>query len=323
MTLAIVAVLVGLLLLVGSADRFIVGAQVVAKSCGIPALVIGMVIVGFGTSLPELLVSALAALDGSPGLAIGNAYGSNIANIALILGISALICPVVVQSRILRRELPLLTAVTVLAGLQLMDGTISRIDSVVLLFVFVVLMLWTIWQGKREGGDTFADEVERDLKSSPITLKAALLWLVLGLAGLALSSRMLVWGAVVLARGMGVSEIIIGLTVVAIGTSLPELASSVVAARKGEHDLAVGNILGSNLFNTLAVVGLAGVINPIAVSAEVVQRDLLVMGLLTVSLFVLGYGFRGKVGRINRWEGGTLLIVYASYTSMLIVSMLR
>jgi cation:H+ antiporter len=317
MTLAFVAVILGLALLVWSADRFVEGSVSTAHHFGMPPLLIGMVIVGFGTSAPEMVVSALAALQGKPGIALGNAYGSNITNIALILGVTALINPIAVHSQVLRKELPILSVVTALAAWQLWDGEITRFDAVVLLVVFGNLMAWTIWQGLREKEDALGSEMEQELEVHAMPIRRALFWLVVGLVLLIVSSRILVWGAVEIAHGFGVSDLIIGLTIVAVGTSLPELASSVIAARKGEHDIALGNILGSNLFNTLAVVGIAGTIRPLAIGPEVLNRDMLVMAALTFSLFVIGYGFRG-LGRINRIEGAVLLAFYLGYTAYLI-----
>jgi cation:H+ antiporter len=282
-----------------------------------PPLLIGMVIVGFGTSAPEMVVSALAASQGNPGIALGNAYGSNITNIALILGVTALISPIAVHSQVLRKELPILAVVTALAAWQLWDGEITRLDAIVLLAVFGGLMAWTIWQGLRKKEDALGSEMEQELDVRAMPIRRAVFWLVVGLVLLIVSSRILVWGAVEIAHGFGISDLIIGLTIVAVGTSLPELASSVIAARKGEHDIALGNILGSNLFNTLAVVGIAGTIHPLVVGPEVFNRDMLVMAALTLSLFVIGYGFRGP-GRINRIEGSVLLVCYVGYTAYLI-----
>ncbi|RRQ20762.1 calcium/sodium antiporter [Thiohalobacter thiocyanaticus] len=321
MIIPLLAVIAGFALLIWSADRFVAGAAALARHFGMPALLIGMVVVGFGTSAPEMVVSGLAAAQGNPGIALGNAYGSNIANIALILGITALISPIAVHSQVLRKELPLLAAVTVLAAWQLHDGTVSQTDALVLLGVFALIMGWSIFQGLRGRGDPLGDEIDQELASHPMPLSRALLWLGIGLLVLIASSRLLVWGAVTIAQQLGVSDLIIGLTVVAIGTSLPELASSIIAARKGEHDIALGNIIGSNLFNTLAVVGIAGGITPLAVGPEVFSRDMLVMGALTLSLFVFGYGFRGP-GRINRLEGGALLGCYFGYTGWLAYSLL-
>ncbi len=319
MMLPIIALIVGLLLLIWSADRFVDGSAATAKYFGMPALLIGMVVVGFGTSAPEMVVSAISAMNGSPEIALGNAYGSNITNIALILGITALISPIAVGSTIIRKELPLLMAVTGLSALLLWDNDISRADAVILLVVFALLMGWTIIQGIRHKGDAMGEQEEAEIPS--MSIQKALMWLVVGLAVLIGSSQMLVYGAVEIATALGVDELVIGLTVVAIGTSLPELASSVAAARKGEHDIAVGNIIGSNFFNTLAVVGIAGAIKPMQVGAEVFSRDMLVMVGLTLVLFVFGFSWRkGRQGRINRLEGLLLLLVYIAYTSYLVYS---
>lgn len=319
MTIAFLAVLFGLALLVWSADRFVDGAASTARYFGMPPLLIGMVIIGFGTSAPEMAVSALAASQGNPSIALGNAYGSNITNIALILGLTALISPIAVNSQILRKELPILTLVTGLAAWQVHDSEVSRNDAIVLLAVFALLMSWTIWQGMKQKSDALADDMKQEMAEGSMTIKQSLFWLVLGLILLIASSRLLVWGAVEIAHGFGVSDLIVGLTIVAIGTSLPELASSLIAIRKGEHDLALGNVLGSNLFNTLAVVGIAGAIHPMSVAAEVFSRDILVMSLLTLSLFVFGYGFKGS-GRINRLEGALLLASFTGYTLYLLNS---
>ena len=322
MILPILALIFGLTLLVWSADRFVEGSASAARHLGMPPLLIGMVIVGFGTSAPEMVVSAISAFQGNPGIALGNAYGSNIANIALILGLTALISPIAVHSQVLRKELPLLTAISILATWQLWDGKITRFDAFILLGVFAGLMTWTVWQGMRKKNDTLGREMEQELDLHTMPLPRSVLWLVVGLVLLIISSRILVWGAVEIAHRFGVSDLIIGLTIVAVGTSLPELASSIIAARKGEHDIALGNILGSNLFNTLAVVGIAGTIHPMAVGPEVFSRDIMVMNALTVSLFVICYGFKGP-GRISRVEGGVLLACYISYTTYLISTVLH
>ena len=320
MLLSFVAVICGLVLLLWSADRFIEGAAATAGHFGMPPLLIGMVVVGFGTSAPEMVVSALSALQGNPGIALGNAYGSNIANIALILGVTALISPIAVHSQVLRKELPVLVAVTALAAWQLLDGEVSRLDAIVLLGLFFGLMGWTIWQGIRQKDDTLSGEVASEMEAHAMPLPRAAVWLLVGMVLLVVSSRVLVWGAVNIAHHFGVSDLVIGLTIIAIGTSLPELAASIMAARKGEHDLAVGNVIGSNLFNTLAVVGIAGAIHPMAVGPEVLQRDVLVMSVLTVSLFLVGYGLRGRMGKINRLEGGILLTAYLGYNAYLVTT---
>ncbi|MDH7944021.1 calcium/sodium antiporter [Pseudohongiella sp. SYSU M77423] len=321
MLLPVVAVVSGLLVLVWSADRFVDGAASAARHFNVPALLIGIVIIGFGTSAPEMVVSALASSQGNPGIALGNAYGSNITNIGLILGITAVLAPIAVDSQVLRRTLPLLTIVTLLSAVLMLDDNISRIDAIILLVLFAVLMALTIIQGmkdqKRPVHDAWADDVS-EATAHPMPLKTAIIWVVVGLILLIASSRLLVWGAVTIAQSLGVSDLIIGLTIIAVGTSLPELASSIIAARKGEHDMAVGNILGSNLFNTLAVVGIAGAIHPMAVGHEVLTRDMLVMVGLTLSLFVFGFGFKRRQGCINRWEGAILVAVYLMYTAWLV-----
>ena len=313
---ALFALVAGLAILVFSAYHFVAGAAASARHFGMSPLLIGMVVVGFGTSAPEMAVSVLAAHGGNPGLALGNAYGSNIVNIALILGLTALIRPITVPRQILRREVPILLAVTALATWQAWNGHLSRPEALVLLFVFAGLMTMTIARALRDKQQMLEQEMET---ASCPPLGRALIQLLAGLIFLVLSSRLLVWGAVVLARGFGVSDLVIGLTIVAVGTSLPELASSLAAARKGEHDIALGNILGSNLFNTLAVVGLAGSIQPIAVEPIVLSRDILCMAALTLALLPLGWTPRGP-GRINRLGGALLVAVYLGYTLLLLQS---
>lgn len=317
MTLATVAIFLGLTLLVWSADRFVDGAAATACHLGMPPRLVGMVVVGFGTSSPELTVSALAAFQGSPGIALGNAYGSNIANIALILGVTALISPIAINSEITRKELPILAAITSLAAWQSGNGAITRTDAWVLLGVFVAVMAWMIREGLRKTADDLDLEMEEQVTAAAMTTRQALFWTLAGLVLLILSSRLLVWGAVEIATGLGVSDLIIGLTVVAVGTSLPELASSIVAALKGEHDLALGNIIGSNIFNTLAVVGIAGAISPMTFGPEVFSRDILTMSILTLALFFLAWGKGGKPGRISRRDGALLLLAYIAYSSYL------
>ncbi len=320
--IAVGAVVIGLAILVWSADRFVAGAAATAWHFQVPPLLIGMVIIGFGTSAPEMVVSAMAASQGNPGLALGNAYGSNITNIALILGITALISPLLVHSQILRKELPILLAVTALAAWQLVDGTVSRVEAFVLLGVFAALMTWTIREGMSGKADRLGDEVGADLDAiTHMPLRRALMWLLIGLLALVAASRLLVWGAIDIAVGLGISDLVIGLTIVAIGTSLPELAASVIAARKGENDIALGNIIGSNLFNTLAVVGIAGGISAITVPAEVLGRDVATMAGLAVLLCVLGYRRHGP-GRINRLEGAVLLLCFGAYTAWLLTTTL-
>lgn len=311
MLLPSLAIIGGLFLLIWSADRFVDGAAATARHFGMPQLLIGIVIIGFGTSAPEMIVSALSAINGNPGIALGNAYGSNITNIALILGLTALIVPLAVNSQVLKQELPILILVTALSAYLLIDGDISRIDAWVLLSVFFIYMAWTIWHGLQHKDDSLAADVKDELQAQTyMPLAKALMWVAIGLALLMGSSQLLVWGAVEVAHYFGVSDLIIGLTIVAVGTSLPELASSIMAARKNEVDLAVGNIIGSNLFNTLAVVGIAGAISPMHAGQEIFTRDMLVMSVLTLLLLIFGLG---KKGQINRIKGLVFLLMYIGY----------
>ena len=318
MILPILAVLSGLILLVWSADRFVDGSAATAKYFGMSPLFIGMVVVGFGTSAPEMVVSALAAIQGNLGIAMGNAYGSNIANIGLILGVCAMVSPIMVHSTVLKKELPLLTGVTLLSGALIVDSTLSRFDAMILLLIFVVLMFWSFWTSQKSHSDALGKEVEQSMEPKPTSIRGPILWILAGLALLIASSRLLVWGAVEIAHYFGVSDLIVGLTVVAIGTSLPEFASSLMAAKKGEHDIALGNIIGSNLFNTLAVVGIAASISPFSVDPQILHRDILFMLGFTLVLFAFGFGFRKRQGRINRFEGLLLTTGYVLYTLLLV-----
>ncbi|XXQ68112.1 calcium/sodium antiporter [Neisseriaceae bacterium B1] len=315
MILSILAVIIGLVLLVWSADRFIDGSAATARHFGMPPLLIGMVIVGFGTSAPEMVVSVLSAMEGSPGIALGNAYGSNITNIALILGLTALISPIAVQHKVVKMEMPILLAVTALAAALLWDGQLTVIDGLIMLAVLLGYMIWTVHNGLKDKNNVaVTDDLPPDMP-----LGKGIFWLAVGLLILVLSSRLLVWGAVNIAQSMGVSDLIIGLTVVAIGTSLPELASSIAATRKGEHDIALGNVVGSNLFNTLAVVGLANVIHPMAVPQDIMQRDLPIMAILTVLLLAFCLGKNGQAF-IGHGKGAVLLASFIAYTVYLILT---
>lgn len=324
MLLSIIAIIIGLAVLVWSADLFVDGAAGVARSLGVSTLLVGMIVVGFGTSAPEMSVAVLSSLQGNPGIALGNAYGSNIANIALILGTTALISPVVIRSQVLKKELPILLAVTVLAYVHLQDGQISRIEAIVELFVLIFVFTWMTLQSKKKTDQV--DTLEADVAEEFTEMTPSKAWaaLIAGLVLLVVSSRTLVWGSVNVAQSFGVSDLIIGLTIIAIGTSLPELAASIAAARKGEHDLAVGNVVGSNLFNTLAVVGLAGAIQPMAVPEEVLSRDWILMFALTVLLFVIGYSKKANSEKsISRIGGGVLLTIYIAYTLYLITGVIQ
>ncbi|MFO7764830.1 MAG: calcium/sodium antiporter [Pelovirga sp.] len=312
--LPFIALVCGFALLIWSADRFVDGAAATARHAGMPLLLVGMVVVGFGTSAPELLISAIASTQGNPGLALGNAFGSNISNIALILGIAALISPVPVSKKILRTELPVLMSITIATVVLLINFSISRFDAILLLLLFAAVMVWWIVAGLRQQGTEKLLEASEQQHSSLMSLKTAVVWLMTGLVLLVLSSRLLVWGAVEIASAMGISDLVIGLTIVAIGTSLPELASAVAAARKRVPELVLGNVIGSNIFNTLAVVGIAGIIHPLDIGAEVLYRDCLVMTVLTLALFIPALGGRY---RISRLFGVSFLLVYLAYMLLL------
>ncbi len=316
MLIDLAAIAAGFVLLVWAADRFVSGAAGVARALGVSPMIVGLTIVGFGTAAPEILVSAMAALAGNPALGIGNAIGSNITNIALILGTAALVAPLTVRSATLRRELPVLAGIMLVSLGLLMDGELERIDGVVLLTGLVAFIGWLIHLARRStNDDPIAEEFMAEMPA-PITLPAALLWLAVGLIVLLVSSRLLVWGAVNLATTLGISDLVIGLTVVAIGTSLPELAASVIAARRGEHDIAVGNVLGSNIFNLLAVMGLPGVIRPGAIPGAVLTRDFPIMIGLTLAFFFLAWGV-GKRGYLSRFSAALLLASFGAYQLIL------
>jgi len=317
MWLAIVAVIVGLAILVWSADVFIDGAVVLANKLNVPSFLIGVVILGLGTSAPEMVVSVLAALEGSPELALGNAYGSNIINIALVLGATVLISPIIIRSSIIKRDMPLLLLVTAVAAWQLSDGVLGHTDGLVLIVLLVMILAIQIVLSLREGNHEHEDDPALESSEETSAIRG-IGTLFLGLLVLILSSRAIVWGAVELATLWGLSELMIGLTIVAVGTSLPELVASLSAARKGEHDMALGNIIGSNIFNTLAVVGLAALIAPITPNAIILSRDILAMGLLTILLFAMClFAFTTK-RNFGRSSGATLVLFFVGYTMWLI-----
>jgi len=309
------AVVLGLLVLVWSADRFVVGASVAAEKLGVPLLVIGMLLMGFGTSAPEMLVAVQASLDGSPNLAVGNALGSNIANIALILGLTALISPIPVATGLVRKEIPLLLVVTLAAVLLLVNLQLFWWQGALLLLGLLAFMGYSYWLSRQGQTDVLVQEVENTLQ--PMATRQALFWLLIGLVFLILSSRLLVWGAVGLALSWGISEMVVGLTLVAVGTSLPELAASLAAARKAQPDLVLGNIIGSNVFNLLAVLPLPALLaSGSHLAPELLWRDLPVMLGLTFLLLLVSLGRQGQEV-INRWEGSGLLLCFIGYQGWL------
>ncbi|MCW9023594.1 MAG: calcium/sodium antiporter [Gammaproteobacteria bacterium] len=312
--LSILGVLGGFVLLVWGADRFVHGAAATARNLGISPLIIGLTIVGMGTSAPEILVSAVAAWQGNPALGVGNALGSNIANIALVLGATALVMPLAVQSETLRREYPVMFIIMLVALLLVSDGHLGREDGIILLTGLIIMLFWMVSLGRRQAFDPMETEYEQGIPL--ISTGKALMWLAVGMVVLLVSSRILVWGSINIAQFMGISDLVIGLTIVAIGTSMPELAASMMSAWKKEPDIAIGNIIGSNMFNLLAVLGIPGLIQPHTLDAEVLTRDFPWMIGLSIALFAAAYGFRGE-SRINRLEGGLLLIAYVVYLTVL------
>lgn len=321
MLLFCLAIVAGLLLLAWSADRFVDGATSLARHTGVSPLVIGIVVVGFGTSAPEILVSLMSVLEGNPALALGNGIGSNITNIALIIGTTALVMPLMVHSRIVRRELPIVLLVGLLSWVLLSDGVLSILDGIVLLGSLVGIMGWMLHTARVTNRRGRRDElIEEMVEELPIILPQgqAILWTIVGLMLLILSSRLLVWGAIGVAQALGVSDLIIGLTIVAIGTSLPELAASIASVRKGEADMAVGNVVGSNLFNNLAVLGLPALLTPISVPTDLLSRDMPIM--LGLTTLLLLFNFTPPMRNIiSRTEGMILLLIFISYQMLLYV----
>ena len=313
----IAATLAGFVLLMWGADRFVVGAASTARNLGVPPLLIGLTLVGMATSGPEIFVSVTASLAGDPALAAGNAIGSNIANIGLVLGMTALISPITVRSATLRREMPALLAVTLIVTMVFVNLRLGRIEGTLLIGTLVLVLYWLIVLGSRSGAaDPISLEYATEIPEG-MPMKRALGWLLVGLVVLLAGSHLLVWGAQQLAMAFGVSELVIGLTVVAVGTSLPELAVSVISALKGEHDMAIGNIIGSNIFNSLAVVGIAGIIHPSVFDRELLTAHLPVMIGMTLALFLMTYNFAGN-SRIRRIEGAILLAAFFCYHGWLV-----
>ncbi|WP_281545384.1 calcium/sodium antiporter [Grimontia sp. SpTr1] len=305
---------VGLCLLVWSADRLVYGAAAIARNVGISPLVIGMTILAMGSSAPEMVVSATAALSGKTDTAVGNVLGSNIANIALILGVTALIKPLAISSGILRRELPLMLGVTVLAGAILWNNYLSFFEGVLLAVFFAGFLLLMMKFGRESGeDDPMLAEQESEIPEGVSNVSAGI-WVVVGLVLLIFSADMVVDSAVIIAKAFGMSDLVIGLTIVAVGTSLPELAASIAGVMKGEDDLAVGNIIGSNIFNILAVMGIPGILAPSAINPLAMDRDFYVMLALSVLLFLFAVG---KARTINRWEGIALLVCFVGYQGYL------
>ena len=307
------AIIIGFVLLIWSADKFVLGASNTARSFSISPLIVGVVIVGLGTSAPEMLVSAMAAADGNTGLSIGNAIGSNITNIGLMLGITAMLYPLQIHSKLLQREMPILLAIIGLSYFILWDMELSFANGLLLLTLMLLMLAFTIWEAKNQPDDALSQEILEELPEQ-VSKGEAIKWLLIGILILIASSRILVWGAVEIAEYYQVSDLIIGLTIVAIGTSLPELAATITAARKKEYDLALGNIIGSNIFNILGVMALPGLIRPGTFDSAVLTRDYPVMLGLTIALLIFSIAWRrGTTGVLARVEGGLLLAGYIGY----------
>jgi cation:H+ antiporter len=317
MLIDFVQIVGGLALLIWGADRFVQGAAGGARHLGIAPMLIGLTVVALATSAPEILVAIVAALRQNPDLAIGNAIGSNIVNIGLVLGATAMVRPVELRSATLRREMPALLAVTLLVVSLFLDSFLTRIDGFVMLAGLVIVMIWLTRLGLRStADDPLAEDYEAEIPKD-MALPLAGMWLVIGLAALLFGADQLVDGSIDIARVLGVSEVVIGITLVAFGTSLPELAVSIVSVLKNEYGLAIGNIVGSNIFNALAVIGAAVVIDPIAVDPSVLSLHVFVMVAFTLVLFAMTYDYDGK-SELSRVEGAALLAAYIAYQAYVI-----
>lgn len=316
MLLSLVAIIAGLALLVWSADRFVEGAAAAAQNLGISTLVIGITIIGFGTSAPEILISVFSVIDNTPNLAIGNALGSNIANIGLILGVTALFIPLNIASRILLREYPILILASLLLAWTLYDTHLDFIDGLLLMGLLVAGLGYLVHYSRQDKDDVLSSELEQEIPHDMPT-GLALTWIVVGLLVLVGSSKLLVWGAVNIAVMLGISELIIGLTIVALGTSLPELAAAIAGARKGEPDMVLGNVVGSNLFNSLAVIGLPALLTDFSISPIAVSRDLSVTLGLTALLYLVSFFPYSSCCVLTRVKGFILLSGFVLYQSLL------
>ena len=309
----------GLILLIIAADKFVLGAASTAKHMGVSTMLVGLIIVGFGTSAPEMVVSAIASFKGNSGLALGNAVGSNITNIALVLGTGLLIVPMSIHSQTIKREMPILLLVSLLVLFLLIDLKLSFFDGLVLIISMIVVTGFLTFIGIKGEKDEFSDEIEAEFDLN-IKLNKAVMFLVFGIIVLPIASQLMVIGATDIAQYFGVSDMVIGLTIVALGTSLPELAATVASALKNEHDLAIGNIVGSNMFNLLGVIGISGLIREFEFSAHFIRYDYFYMLMLTVFLFLASVYFVLKDRLISRIVGVLLLVLYVSYMVWLYVS---
>ena len=307
------AVIAGLAILIWSADKFVEGAAAMARLLGVSIMIIGITIVGFGTSAPEIVVSIIAVLDNTPDLAIGNALGSNIANIGLILGVTAILVPIPVASRLLKTEYPLLLLATAVMAWALYDLSLDIVDGFALLGLLILCLGHLIREHRRHPGEYAQEENESAEMVHEMKMPAAIGWLALGLVLLVGSSKLLVWGATGIATALGVSDLIIGLTVVALGTSLPELAASIASLKKGKPDLAIGNVIGSNLFNSLAVIGLPALLTSFTIDPSARSRDLVVVIGLTLLLLLMSRFPSALPRHLTRLKGIVLLLCFVIY----------
>lgn len=308
MLLDATALLAGLIGLIWSADRFVAGAAALAHNLGISHLLIGVTIVSLGTSAPEVLVAVNAALSGASELALGNALGSNIANIGLVLGSTILIAPLVINRTVLFRENNWMMAATLLAGMALFDLYLNRIESAALMLALAIFLGWIYYRSRQARIPAFEEEIPE----TETTGRATLLFIG-GLVALIVSSRVLVWGAVGIAEQLGIPELIIGATIVALGTSLPELAASVASALKSKPDIALGNVLGSNIFNLLIVLAVPGLIHPTEVSPDLFSRDYRFALGITALLFTVLWWQGWHRQPVNRFWGLAFVVLYAAY----------
>lgn len=316
MWLPILVLIFGFIMLVWSADRFVSGAAATANNLGVSKMLIGLTVVSLGTSAPEILVALAASLEGLPTLAIGNAIGSNIANIGLVLGVTAILTPLPFAPSVLKGELPWLIGTTVIALFCLSDYHLGTVDGIVLFsgLGYILYRLMRVPQETTEGfGESFQDELE---ELPEMRTPQAVFWLITGLVVLLGSAEALVWAATVIAEYLGVSELIIGLTVVAVGTSLPELAATVGAAVKGHPDIAIGNVVGSNILNILAVMAVPAIVHPTDLDDVVLWRDFGMMFALTMLLVLFAYGI-GSRPVITRFEGAVIVLGWIGYNYML------